>query len=630
MNVALDASPRIVIVDDDPLELKLQFSILRKAGYQVNAFQSAVSSLAQIPLIRPDMVLLDVQMDEMNGVELCQKLKQIPEMSNIPIIFVTGATDTAEVVAGFEAGAVDYIPKPVRQAELLARVGTHLTLSNLQKQLIRQNRELKRQALIFANISDAVILTDLDGAVIDWNPAAEHIFGYTRKEILGKYPRILHLPASADSLQDAIMAGVAMDGRWNGEVVMICRDGSERIVEVTVVPLLNEDGTIVGTIGLNHDVTENRKLLDAVLRGKKEWEASMDALVDMVVVTDADDYILRCNQATSTRVGKNFSEILNMPVAQLFYGETSTDTLRETTSVTFPLFDGVYDVKCYLVQEDDLVQMKVFIVRDITINKQLEAALVASQKWVGVGTLVAGVAHEMNSPLQTITGILDSLLRRLERGDVDIERFRHNLTTVKRNSWRVAEIIRALLTYVRAPMEKMEPQDLNSIIWDALLLLDHQVKDRQNIDIRTQFADDLPVLICDRNGISQVLINLLTNAMESMPSGGVITVRTFYLSDAKSAAFEIEDNGAGMPVSIQPKIFDPFFTTKPLGEGMGLGLSVVWGIIKAHGGEIKVQSSEGVGSSFRITLPLDVSARSTGRNVLTDEFSGRFDDSVIV
>lgn len=261
--------------------------------------------------------------------------------------------------------------------------------------------------------------------------------------------------------------------------------------------------------------------------------------------------------------------------------------------------------------------------RDISEMKQMQAQVMASQKLADLGTLAAGVAHEINSPLQVITGTSESLLKRLQQGPLDSSYLTRKLDVIQRNGWRCAEIVRALRTYGRATTEQIELYDLNVLVRDTLLLVEHQLKNWDNIIIMTNLALNLPPFMCDRNKISQVIINLLTNARDAMPQGGEIILDTGYDAQAGRINLTITDTGSGIPEEMQAKIFDPFFTTKPIGQGTGLGLSIVAGIVQVHGGEIKVESAPEQGTSFSLSFP------EAGPITTSLPYGGgRFDDSI--
>jgi signal transduction histidine kinase len=165
---------------------------------------------------------------------------------------------------------------------------------------------------------------------------------------------------------------------------------------------------------------------------------------------------------------------------------------------------------------------------------------------------------------------------------VDEKRLLHNMESINHNAWRVARIIRSLLTFARATYEEIEPNDLNEIIQDTLLMIEHQLCTWSNINVTNQLAEDLPIHHCERNNIAQVLINLLTNARDVMPKGGEINIRTRYDTQKGHLVLQVTDSGPGIPDELRPTIFDPFFTTKPVGEGTGLGFSIVKGIVQVH------------------------------------------------
>jgi signal transduction histidine kinase len=260
-------------------------------------------------------------------------------------------------------------------------------------------------------------------------------------------------------------------------------------------------------------------------------------------------------------------------------------------------------VSRYPIHLQDSLYGVVYIIQDITERKQMEAKLVASQRLADLGRLAAGVAHEINSPLQVITGVSRSLMDRLQQGTLATERLERNLDVIHRSGWRCADIVRALRTYAHASAAQIEPNDLNEMVEDTLLLIENQLKSWSNIAVETDLTPDLPPLRCDRNQITQVLINLLTNARDAVPAGGKITIGTAYDAESARLVLAVSDTGVGIAESIQANLFDPFFTTKPAGEGTGLGLSIVAGIVRAHAGEIDVNSVVGKGTTFTVYLP---------------------------
>ena len=167
----------------------------------------------------------------------------------------------------------------------------------------------------------------------------------------------------------------------------------------------------------------------------------------------------------------------------------------------------------------------------------------------------------------------------------------------------------------------MVPQQLNDIIKNTLLLIEHQLKSWSNISIEKEIFSELPLVYCDSNSITQVMINLLENARDAMPGGGWIKISTTCSPENGQIILRVSDSGEGIPTENRSTIFDPFFTTKDVGKGIGLGLSIVQGIVKTHGGEITVESAPGRGAVFTICFPKEPPPLAVSNNVPSGRFN---------
>ncbi|MBZ0170693.1 Histidine kinase [Candidatus Methylomirabilis lanthanidiphila] len=233
-----------------------------------------------------------------------------------------------------------------------------------------------------------------------------------------------------------------------------------------------------------------------------------------------------------------------------------------------------------------------------TIKKvELERQLQHSEKLAAVGRLAAGLAHEIGTPLNIISGRAEYLLPALSESHPSAQ----SLRIIVEQIARIRRIIEQLLGYARVTPPHIAPTSLSEVFSNVLSLLDHELTQR-SIRVTSRIPDTLPKLAADPYLLEQVFVNLLLNALDAMPEGGQVRVA----AEAKRDWIEVSvaDTGCGIPPESLPRIFDPFFTTKKVGEGTGLGLSVVYGIVKDHGGTIEVKSEPDEGTTFLITFPV--------------------------
>jgi two-component system, NtrC family, sensor kinase len=223
--------------------------------------------------------------------------------------------------------------------------------------------------------------------------------------------------------------------------------------------------------------------------------------------------------------------------------------------------------------------------RDITEHKNLESQLINAEKLASIGTLAAGVAHEINNPLGVILGFCDLLLRKAEPGSQTHE----DLKTIERQGLHCKEIVENLLSFARVGKEATETSDLNRCIEDVVKVVRHTLE-INNIDLQVDLTEDMPPVAGDSRQLQQVFLNLINNAVAAMPEGGSLSIRSSQDKAQRRAVVDFEDAGTGIPEESLDHIFEPFYTTKPEGEGTGLGLFVSYGIINRYGGAIRCVS----------------------------------------
>jgi PAS domain S-box-containing protein len=243
---------------------------------------------------------------------------------------------------------------------------------------------------------------------------------------------------------------------------------------------------------------------------------------------------------------------------------------------------------------------------DVSDRKRAEAERVAleqlarrSEKLAALGTLSAGLAHELNNPIGIITSRIELILEEYSAGLP--EGLREDLAVLHRHAQRVAKIASGLLSFARQSSGERMPVDLNHVVEETLLLAERQMV-KQGITVETRLAPDLPPILGDANTLQQVLLNLITNAWDAVERDGRVTIETSIAATAPDVVrLVVADSGRGIEPEILPRIFDPFFSTKA--TGTGLGLSITDGIVREHGGTIDVESSPGKGTRFVLTFP---------------------------
>jgi signal transduction histidine kinase len=250
------------------------------------------------------------------------------------------------------------------------------------------------------------------------------------------------------------------------------------------------------------------------------------------------------------------------------------------------------------------VTYAILLIEDISERKRLERQMLTAEKLAAVGSLAAGVAHELNNPLATIAGCAEALQGRLKEGALaaraELADFPSYLGLIEEEAYRCKEITGSLLQFVREPGSRRAATDVNALVLKTIELVSHQARYAASV-LCPELDEALPAVVVNEGQLRQVFLGLASNALDAMDGRGRLTIRT--RRARREVEIEFDDEGPGIPDDIAPRIWDPFFTTKPPGQGTGLGLAIAQGIVADHGGRIEMQTHVGKGSIFRVVLP---------------------------
>nr|WP_225937001.1 hybrid sensor histidine kinase/response regulator [Myxococcus sp. RHSTA-1-4] len=347
--------------------------------------------------------------------------------------------------------------------------------------------------------------------------------------------------------------------------------------------------------------------------------SALDAVPDPIFVKDRQHRFIAVNSAFCQVMGTSADQLLGrsdydfVPAheADVFWGKDEQvfrsgqpDENEET--LTNPKGRGhIVVTKKAPFTSTDGEAFLVGVIRDITDRKRLESQLLVAERMASVGTLAAGVAHEINNPLAYVISNISFLRERLSQPELSPEQLlelREVVAEAEEGAGRVRSIVRDLRTFARAEEDRHGPVDVARVVDAALRLVRNELSHRARLVCS---LEPVPRVHGNELRLSQVVVNLLVNALQALPERAVEEnlVRVSLRAGRGQVELEVFDNGHGMPPDVQRRIFDPFFTTRPVGEGTGLGLSIGLSLVQAMGGRIEVTSAPGWGSSFRVVLP---------------------------
>ena len=516
----------------------------------------------------------------------------------------------------------------------LQRVNTALEAEITERQqaeaALRASEQRYRQLV---DSSLGLICThDLDGIMLSINPAAAQTLGYEPQAIVGKNLRVF-LAASVQHLFDAYLARMRHHGTAKGLMRVVSRDGDERVLTYHN-RLIEDSGEAPYVLGHAQDITARVQVETELRASEARFRQLVEGSIQGIMIHRAGTPIF-ANQAYATIYGydspedilqvDNIFQDIIAPVDRARLAHYFQARSRGEPAPTHYTCRGVRRDGS-LIWVDNIITVVTWLgetaiqctVVDITERKRaederqrLEAQLRQSQKMEAIGTLAGGIAHEFNNALSVILGFTELTQRDMPPGS----RAWSNLQEVLHASHRSKDLVQQILAFSHPSEHKQEPIHLALVIQEALKLLRASLP--STIEIRRQIAPDIGRVLADATQIHQVLINLCANAEYAMrESGGILEIgvdaveidNTFAacypeLHPGAYVCVTVRDTGSGIPPDVVERIFEPFFTTKGVGEGTGMGLAIVHGIVSSHGGAITVESKRGEGTTFSVYLP---------------------------
>jgi PAS domain S-box-containing protein len=411
------------------------------------------------------------------------------------------------------------------------------------------------------------------------------------------------------------------------------KDGNEPLSSEDLALLTAVAGQVATALENGRLYTQLRQKADEVERMREFNENILESLDDGLAVVDVEDRVVRWNVALAKMSGLRPAQAVGRRLADVFDDRVvrAMESARRESPDGATLYrvpmavDGTRVASAFRRKSDSeadtdgdrlvnvtIVPLKaphsaaeattgtIIIVDDVTARVKLEEQLQISEKMASIGLLAAGVAHEVNTPLTGISSYTQMLLQEIDPQDPKNEL----LQKIERQTFRAAKIVNSLLNLSRQGStsgSERAPVDVNVVINDVLALLEHHLKN-SNLQVRRELAPAGPVVFGVEYKLQQVFLNLFLNARDAMPKGGWLSIST--RTDADQGIAIVADTGSGIPNEHLSRIYDPFFTTKAIGQGTGLGLSVVYGIVREHQGSLSCESAVGEGTRFTLTLPL--------------------------
>jgi two-component system, cell cycle sensor histidine kinase and response regulator CckA len=608
----------ILHLEDDVVDAELIQEKIEAAGLicQIDHVQTREEFDAALRQGGHDIILADFRLplyDGMSALRLAQEV--CPE---IPFIFVSGTMGEEAVIEGLTEGATDYVLKQ-RLSRIAPAIRRALHEAENQRARRRAEEELRKLSRAVEQSASTIIITDTQGCIEYANPRFTDVTGYPSEEVLGQHTRFLKSghtsPEEYKQLWDTITSGK----EWHGEFQNVKKNGELYWESASISPIKNADGVITHFLAVKEDISdrkqaeaEREKLMAQIRQQAQEMQLIVDTVPEGIFLLSGDHRVRLTNplaqkdlallaldweEGRLTHLGSHpLKELLTSPPKGLWHELESNGRYFEV--IARPVEEGLHQ------------RGWVFVIRDVTRERQIQSQVQSQERLAAVGQLAAGIAHDFNNTLAVIKLYGELLLRSAELSVRDRER----LQTVARQTQRAADLIQQILDFSRQSLMDKQPLDLLPFLKELNRLLKRTLP--ENILVSLKASKDEYIIHADPSRIQQVILNLALNARDAMPQGGKLTISLTALELEPDAVLPVSgmtpgrwvqvavsDNGTGMSSETLAHVFEPFFTTKERSKGTGLGLAQVYGIIQGHDGFIDVSTEVNRGTTFYLYFP---------------------------
>jgi PAS domain S-box-containing protein len=655
----------ILVINDMQDHLDLLRSLLIKAGYKVETAQDGKEGFERAIETDPSLIISDVVMPKINGIELCRLLRSHPAFQTTPILLISAMQkDNGSVLDGFQAGADDYLEFPFTPMRLIAKVTRLIERKELEQTL--KNSEAKFKDL-FDNAPVGYHELDRKGRYVSVNQTELSMLGYEADDLIGHYA--WEFMSDRAGLKSALSRLVGEDSTKDAERILRCKDGSLLHVLVEDRVLFDHNNEIVGIRSTLQDISQRKRIEAAMLASEQKYRFLVEHIPEVVWSVDHKGRWAFISQNITTLSGyavEEFGEFVSLNVYPNVHPDDSArvkqahkDLFKENVAYDieyrFKHKDGnwiwLHEKSLGTYQKEGVLYADGTL-SDVTERKRFEQQLQQAQKLESIGQLAAGIAHEINTPTQYVgdnarfikdsfadiqtmlqsyealvaeckkSGInpqmLDDITAQSEKLDIEYLKgeIPKALDQTLEGIERIIKIVQSMKDFAHPGSSEKKTADLNKAIESAITVSRNEWKYVADMD--TDFDAQLPTVPCFAGELNQVWLNMIVNAAHAIGDAnkllgrerGKITVST-RRTDNEYVEVCIADNGTGIPEKHRAQIFDPFFTTKEVGKGTGQGLAISHRVIvDKHKGALNFETEEGTGTKFIIRLPLNENSKA--------------------